>query len=402
MLRSIHMFLPSKTAARNALTDFLPQCGRDYASGRNYDHGPNETATVSKLSPYTRTRLLPEWEVLSAVLEEHSPSSAGKFIDEVYWRTYWKGWLQLRPTVWENYLKERESLLREYEGHLGYRKAINGETGIECFNSWAKELMEENYLHNHTRMWTASIWIHTLKLPWQLGADWFLRHLIDGDPASNTLSWRWVAGLQTRGKTYLARPDNIRKYTNNRFAVNERLAEQPVELDEPMPPKPRSLPELSSPPRQSRLGLLMTEEDLSAAEWIGQHYELSTHAGFFSEESYADLSIAEPVIQFRKEALQESCNGEVYHNIQSIVEWAASENLQAVVTAEPFTGHWPTILSELRKELEAEGIQLHFIRHWWDATLHPHATKGFFRFKQAIPDALKQLTPQQQELIHHE
>ncbi len=69
--------------------------------------------------------------------------------------------------------------------------------------------MATGYLHNHARMWFASIWIFTLRLPWELGADFFLRHLLDGDPASNTLSWRWVGGMQTMGKTYLARADNI-------------------------------------------------------------------------------------------------------------------------------------------------------------------------------------------------
>jgi hypothetical protein len=66
-------------------------------------------------------------------------------------------------------------------------------------------------------MWFASIWIFTLGLPWQLGAQFFLEHLYDGDAASNTLSWKWVAGLQTKGKHYIARPDNIQKFTNGRY-----------------------------------------------------------------------------------------------------------------------------------------------------------------------------------------
>ncbi len=77
------------------------------------------------------------------------------------------------------------------------------------------------YLHNHARMWFASIWIFTLRLPWVLGADFFMRHLCDGDPASNTLSWRWVAGLHTRGKTYLARASNIATYTGGRFTPQD-------------------------------------------------------------------------------------------------------------------------------------------------------------------------------------
>ena len=101
-----------------------------------------------------------------------------------------------------------------------------GATGIDCFDAWARELVATGYLHNHARMWFASIWIFTLRLPWELGADFFLRHLIDGDPASNTLSWRWVAGLQTAGKTYLATAENIARFTGGRFAP-QGLATRP-------------------------------------------------------------------------------------------------------------------------------------------------------------------------------
>ena len=79
------------------------------------------------------------------------------------------------------------------------------------------ELRTEGWLHNHTRMWFASIWIFTLRLPWPLGAALFEHHLKDADAASNTLSWRWVAGIQTPGKHYLARAENIARYTNGRF-----------------------------------------------------------------------------------------------------------------------------------------------------------------------------------------
>jgi deoxyribodipyrimidine photo-lyase len=83
-------------------------------------------------------------------------------------------------------------------------RAVNGQTGLTCFESWVTELVETGYLHNHARMWFASIWILTLGLPWRLGAVFLYRHLLDGDAASNTLGWRWVAGLQTRGKPYPA------------------------------------------------------------------------------------------------------------------------------------------------------------------------------------------------------
>ena len=101
---------------------------------------------------------------------------------------------------------------------------IEARSGIPAMDAWTSELIETGYLHNHARMWYASIWIHTLKLPWTLGAEFFLRNLLDGDVASNTLSWRWVAGLHTVGKFYLAQKSNICKFTAGRLEVNIPLA----------------------------------------------------------------------------------------------------------------------------------------------------------------------------------
>ena len=92
-----------------------------------------------------------------------------------------------------------------------YKLAISSNTNIEPFNDWVEILKSTGYLHNHVRMWFASIWIFFLGIPWQLGAKFFYQNLLDGDIASNLLSWRWVAGLQTKGKRYIASEININK-----------------------------------------------------------------------------------------------------------------------------------------------------------------------------------------------
>ena len=108
-------------------------------------------------------------------------------MQEVIWRGYFKGWLERRPQVWTNYVSGLETDLaaldRDRRQRRDVDRAVNGETGLGCFDAWATELVDTGYLHNHARMWFASIWTFTLGLPWRLGADFFYRHLLDGDAA---------------------------------------------------------------------------------------------------------------------------------------------------------------------------------------------------------------------------
>ncbi len=235
-------FTPTREAAEARLARFLPAAGRHYSETRNADDGPQPEGrgNVSQLSPWLHAGLIGEPEVLAAVLGQHSPRAAEKFIAEVFWRIYFKGYLEQRPEIWDDYRKGAEAALAAVERNAGirtaYTQAIEGRTGIEAFDVWARELEETGYLHNHARMWFASIWIFTLKLDWRLGADFFLRHLMDADAASNTLSWRWVAGLHTKGKNYLARADNIARYTAGRPdgpLTAEGLDEDAAPLSEP-------------------------------------------------------------------------------------------------------------------------------------------------------------------------
>jgi hypothetical protein len=221
------MFEASRAKAVDQLNNFVENNLIDYSKLRNFDFGPSNRSNISCLSPYIAHGLINELEVINKSLKKFSFAKNEKFIQEVLWRTYWKGWLELRPNVWSDYLIELDNVRNQFKNNQNYLDAIEGKTDIDCFNQWVVELKENNYLHNHTRMWFASIWIFTLELPWQLGAEFFMQHLYDGDAASNTLGWRWVAGVQTQGKHYLASEWNINKFTNNRFQnikLNENAA----------------------------------------------------------------------------------------------------------------------------------------------------------------------------------
>ncbi len=211
-------FEPSREFAIKKLEDFIDKNLHEYSKLRNFDFGPEQRKNVSSISPYITHGILSETEVIKNSLKKFFFAKNEKFVQEVLWRIYWKGWLELRPMVWSDYIVELKKLKKDFYNNKNYLNAIEGKTNIECFNYWISEIKKYNYLHNHARMWFASIWIFTLNLPWQLGAEFFMKYLLDGDSASNTLGWRWVAGVQTKGKNYIASEWNIKKFTNNRFS----------------------------------------------------------------------------------------------------------------------------------------------------------------------------------------
>lgn len=386
-------FEPTREAALGALYRFLPNAGRHYAEQRNFDFGPEQRGNISVLSPYVRHRLLSEQEVVAAVLKVHSPVAAEKFIQEVFWRSYWKGWLQQRPAVWQLYLAELE--YQKSRKIYGLATALDGETGIACFDEWVNELRATGYLHNHARMWFASIWIFTLRLPWQLGADFFLTHLLDGDPASNTLSWRWVAGLQTIGKHYVASADNIQRYTAGRFARPElaQHAEPLLGIDHPNPVAITPL----SPPPGGRYLLLLTEEDLYPLDSLPANVAL---AGLASVDPVQPCS--PNVAAFRHGALQNASKALSAHfgiaaksiggwDARNLADWAKECGVTDIITAEAPVGFVATKLESYAGDLAAHGVKLHFVRRRWDDLCWPHARKGFFGFKEKIPAIIRAL-----------
>ena len=391
------LFEPTRDAGLDRLAAFVPAAGRDYAAKRNHDLPGHPH--VSALSPYVRHRMVTEREVLEATLERHSPSAAEKFVQEVYWRTYWKGWLELRPSVWTLYRTGLNAARNRVQTESGLRReweeACAGETGIDAFDHWAKQLVAENYLHNHARMWFASIWIFTLRLPWELGADFFLRHLLDGDPASNTLGWRWVAGLQTRGKTYLARPDNIAKYTGGRFRP-EGLAPGAAALDGPPNPPRQEAPLSESFDRSAATGLLITEEDLSPG-WMAD-LGVAPQATALRNTTHArsPWQVAPDVIHFTDAAMQDTAARHAdwfgpTETVTDLVAWAKSQKITQIVTSYPPVGPAAEALLADQSPLEAEGIRVVRLIRPFDAEAWPYATAGFFKFKEKIPTLLGSL-----------
>lgn len=395
-------FLPSRTAALERLKGFAPRAGRDYAQLRNYDLPGHPH--VSRLSPYIRHRVLTEEEVLRAVLNKWSASSAEKFVQEVIWRSYFKGWLEHRPKIWSDYRNGVQSAWNRLQSESGLRMeweaACSGRTGIDCFDHWAQELVETGYLHNHARMWFASIWIFTLRLPWELGADFFLRHLLDGDPASNTLGWRWVAGLHTQGKHYVARASNIAEYTEGRFQPQE-LSQNPEPLSGPVPPPTQEFRAKAEVSMGVRTGLVLTEEDLSPGFAIGDVPLAATYVVDASSQR-SPLHVS-PIVERFTQALIKDCLARFDGKLGSItkartspneidlVQWAGQHRLEQIVLSYLPAGPAADLLLPQFARLSEAGVRIVEVQRDCDVLIWPHATAGFFKVKKQIPSILEGL-----------
>ncbi len=180
-----------------------------YAKTRNFLNG-----AVTRLSPYLRHGVLSLREVRDFVLERvNHDDDAMKLINELGWRDYWQRlYFKLADKIWENQEDYKTGFASsEYAPELP-DDIRNGTTGLVCIDAFRQELYTTGYLHNHIRMWLAAYIVHWRRVSWQAGAKWFLEHLLDGDPASNNLSWQWVASTFSH-KPYFFNRENLQRYT---------------------------------------------------------------------------------------------------------------------------------------------------------------------------------------------
>ena len=370
-------FEASKAAALNRLNNFVEKNLSEYSKLRNFDFGPENRTNISGLSPYITHGVINEKEVIEKSLSKFSFSKNEKFIQEVLWRTYWKGWLELRPNVWTDYLVELNKIREEYKDNQNYKNAIDGKTNIECFNFWVTELKENNYLHNHTRMWFASIWIFTLELPWQLGAEFFMQHLYDGDSASNTLGWRWVAGIQTQGKHYLASEWNIKKFTNNRF--------NNIKLNENAPPKVSEktysiVKQDFSNKNIDDENLFIFENSLSFETTDFQNHKFKKIYIISNKNENRSIKLSERVIKFKSLLIMDQKQRLENNSITcEVVDISEIKNIKEKVIA-----LYPTVGENL-DYLNSNNLKIDFLYRKLDQYSWQYCNKGFFNFKNYIP-----------------
>ena len=377
-------FKPSRSFALKKLENFIENNLSQYSKLRNFDFGPEKRSNISCISPYVTHGILTEVEIIKKVLKKSLFVKNEKFIQEILWRIYWKGWLELRPNVWTDYLLELKKAKEEFKDNKEYLNAIEGNTNIECFNEWVKELKKYNYLHNHTRMWFASIWIFTLNLPWQLGAEFFIKHLLDGDAASNTLGWRWVAGIQTHGKHYLASEWNIKKFSNNRF--NE------IKLNENALPKisrntySAIIKDFNNPKKIEDKNLIIFENNLSFELTDFKDQKFKKIYLISNKNENRSIKLSEKVVKFKSLLIK---NQEQRLKAKSID--CEVIDISEIKNTEDCYGLYPTVGENL-DYLNLNNSKIDFLYRKLDKNSWQYCNKGFFNFKNFIPKIISSLS----------
>ena len=373
-------FVTTRKEALDVMERYIENNISDYTAKRNFDFGPQNRKNISCLSPYITHRLISEYEVAKKTLSKYPYQKVEKFIQEIFWRVYWKGWLELRPKVWTDFVEDTKNI----ENTKEYEKAINGETNIDCFNDWVKELKENNYLHNHTRMWFASIWIFTLKLPWQKGAEFFLRELYDGDAASNTLSWRWVAGIQTKGKNYIAQNWNINKFTNNKYK-DLKLNENPQPIIDQRDYKVSPLSISNNETASDKLVFFENELDF-------QFFNIDNHKKVYcillaNEER--QVKLGSKVLDYKKNLIK----NQIQNSGLKIEFIEGNKFIELSSNDKDFDIVYPSIgenMSFLKIVITKNNLNINYLTREEDNYCWQFSNKGYFNFKSNIPKILSQ------------
>ena len=373
-------FVTTRKEALDVMERYIENNISDYTAKRNFDFGPQNRKNISCLSPYITHRLISEYEVAKKTLSKYPYQKVEKFIQEIFWRVYWKGWLELRPKVWTDFVEDTKNI----ENTKEYEKAINGETNIDCFNDWVKELKENNYLHNHTRMWFASIWIFTLKLPWQKGAEFFLRELYDGDAASNTLSWRWVAGIQTKGKNYIAQNWNINKFTNNKYK-DLKLNENPQPIIDQRDYKVSPLSISNNETASDKLVFFENELDF-------QFFNIDNHKKVYCillANDERQVKLGNKVLEYKKNLIK----NQIQNSGLKIEFIEGNKFIELSNNDKDFDIVYPSIgenMSFLKRVIKKNNLNINYLTREEDNYCWQFSNKGYFNFKSNIPKILSQ------------
>ena len=236
-------------------------------------------------------------------------------------------------------------------------------------------------MHNHTRMWFASTWIFNLDLQWQLGVKFFFKHLFDGDAASNLLSWRWVAGLQTKGKQYLVPSSNLRKFSNNRFNVEKISNKQILHKEFNQILLEDEIYKNNMDPTSDNFILFENDLHIATIKNLLPNYKKAFIILLKNEQRQIKLS--EAVLKFKQEIVSEFV--EQFDNVEQIDPHLLEDtfkNINQIDIIYPGVGENYDFINKF-KTLNNKNI-FNLVRDD-DLFEWKFAKKGLFKFKENIP-----------------
>ncbi len=299
-----------------------------YSKNRNFLNGD-----VTQLSPYIRHGCISIAEAIKATKEKAS-SGAEKLLFEFAWRDYWRKVWYLNGYAIDS---DMEPPKVELKRGLLSQDIKDATTGLVCIDHFVQTLKHTGYLHNHARMWLASYMVHWRGLDWKASADWMFKMLLDGDRASNNLSWQWVAST-FGSKPYFFNKENLSKYSENQFCQHckaqcpfdktyEALSEQ---LFKPTTAPAKIYKKVELPAYQKKLG---------AATVVLFHDEMLSPENPLYDTQHQKVFIFDPIIlddwaisrlQFIADCLAEMPDIEVW--VGNTVEVLNALNVKNIVT----------------------------------------------------------------------
>ena len=197
-----------------------------YGKTRNYLNG-----AVTRLSPYISRGVIQLSQVKESVLQNYTRFQAEKLLQELAWREYWQRiWEARGEEIFTDLKKPQEGV----DSTAMPEAILQGNTGIEAVDESIRNLYATGYMHNHCRMYVAAIACNIGRTHWLQPSRWMYYHLLDGDLASNSLSWQWVAGTFS-SKKYYCNQENINKYTgaNQQQTFLDRSYEELMKIEVP-------------------------------------------------------------------------------------------------------------------------------------------------------------------------
>lgn len=231
---------------------------RTYKKTRNFLNGQ-----VSHLSPYITAGVVSQKQIVDILLNKYTLQDLKDFIFELSWREYFYNiWEEKGDQIFKD-LKNHQ----EYENNQVPKVVLTGKTGVYAIDKEIQNLIETGYMHNHARMWVASLCTNFAKSYWYEPSRWMYYHLLDGDLASNTLSWQWVCGAFSN-KKYWFNQDNVNKYS---FEKQEKTIIDHQYQDLPNLKTPELLKELTLPNLEMKYPVKESDHILNNGEKIFIH-----------------------------------------------------------------------------------------------------------------------------------